>query len=390
MTAGGDGVLTLAVEFRVSPEPAVIDLLRRYRTALNMSIQVLIANRVTSMGKAHALLYEWLKSTFNLPSRVAMDCYREALSIVKSWIRNPNRGRVPRVKTLRMWLSPGTGYCIKGDYVELISGYKLRVIGRDPRYAEYPNREARLVYRGGELFLKIIKRIPRPETVQPKTAIGVDVNERKIVFGNAQRYFEVPTPIEEALHYRELAEKLQRKYSKPNYMQWLRNKRILNRIKRFHTKARNIVEDWARRTAVRIVKYARENQALIVREDLNGLINSIRQLPKNHRVKLIMLGYRRLAHWIDWEARKHGVPVKVVSPKGTSTKCPVCGAKMTETSHRRLKCPRCGFEEDRDVIAVINLSRMGGALPIPTACPMTNDTTSEGRNLPNREEVRKM
>ncbi|MGC8607674.1 MAG: RNA-guided endonuclease TnpB family protein, partial [Vulcanisaeta sp.] len=153
MTAGGDGVLTLAVAWKVSPEPAVIDLLRRYRTALNLSIQVLIANRVTSMGKAHALLYDWLKSTFNLPSRVAMDCYREALSIVKAWLRNPNRGKIPRVKTLRMWLTPNVGYRVKGDYVEIIGGYKLKVIGRDPRYGEYPNREARLVYRNGELYL---------------------------------------------------------------------------------------------------------------------------------------------------------------------------------------------------------------------------------------------
>jgi len=184
MTAGGDGVLTLTVSWRVSPEPVVLDLMKRYRTALNLSVQVLVVNRVTSVGKAHALLYDWLKTAFNLPSRVAIDCYREALAIVKSWLRNPRRGRIPRVKALRMWLSPGTGYRVKGDYVELIGGYRLRVIGKDPRYGEYPNREARLVYRNGELFLKITKRIPRPEVIQPKTAIGSDFNERKVVFGN--------------------------------------------------------------------------------------------------------------------------------------------------------------------------------------------------------------
>ncbi|MGC9136328.1 MAG: RNA-guided endonuclease TnpB family protein, partial [Caldivirga sp.] len=89
MTTGGDGVLTLTVSYGVSPEPAVLGLLKGYGTALNLSIQILISNKVTSVGKAHALLYEWLKSTFNLPSRIAMDCYREALSIVKAWLRNP-------------------------------------------------------------------------------------------------------------------------------------------------------------------------------------------------------------------------------------------------------------------------------------------------------------
>jgi IS605 OrfB family transposase len=287
-----------------------------------------------------------------------------------------------------MWLTPNRSYKIKGDYVEIIGGYKLRVIGRDPRYADAPNREARLVYRNGVLWLKITKQIPKPQPIQPKTAIGVDINEHKIVFGNHQNHFEVPTPIDKALRYRELAERLQRKYSKPNYLQWLRNKHILNRIKHFHARARNIIEDWARKTAVRIVKHAMESYALIVREDLSGLIKSLRRLPKNHRTALIILGYRRLGYWIDWEGQKHGAPVKVVSPKGTSTTCPVCGAKMVEVGYRKLRCPRCGFEGDRDVIAVINLSKMGGVLPTPTACPMTSDTTSEGRNLPNREEAR--
>ncbi|MGC9180919.1 MAG: RNA-guided endonuclease TnpB family protein, partial [Vulcanisaeta sp.] len=228
-----------------------------------------------SMSKAHALLYDWLKNSFNLPSRIAIDCYREALSIVKAWLRNPNRGRVPRVRTLRMWLSPNLSYRVKDNYVELIGGFRLRVIGMDPRYLDAPNREARLVYRDGELWLRIVKQVPKPQAIQPKTAIGVDFNESKVVFGNHQNHFEVPTSINRTLHYRELAEKLQAKYSKSNYMQWLRNGKILHRIGYLHAKARNIIEDWARKTAVRIVKHALTSNALIVREDLNGLVKSL-------------------------------------------------------------------------------------------------------------------
>ncbi len=39
MAIDGEGPLTLTASWRVSPEPAVIDLMRRYRTALNTSIQ---------------------------------------------------------------------------------------------------------------------------------------------------------------------------------------------------------------------------------------------------------------------------------------------------------------------------------------------------------------
>jgi putative transposase len=59
-----EGVLTLTVKMRVSPEPAsyqeLIGLMRRYREALNYAIRVVIENRALSLGKAHRLLYNTL------------------------------------------------------------------------------------------------------------------------------------------------------------------------------------------------------------------------------------------------------------------------------------------------------------------------------------------
>jgi hypothetical protein len=44
----------------------------------------------------------------------------------------------------------------------------------------------------------------------------------------------------------------------------------------------------------------------IAREDLKGLIESLRDLPKDHRKKLIMMGYKRLGKWIDSMLRNKG------------------------------------------------------------------------------------
>jgi len=106
MSASDEGELTLTVRMRVSPEPesqqAVLDLMRRYRDALNFSIRVIIANRALSLGKAHRLLYNDLKERYGLPSNIAVGCYREAIAIAKSWLRNPRRGDMPVVKGLSM------------------------------------------------------------------------------------------------------------------------------------------------------------------------------------------------------------------------------------------------------------------------------------------------
>jgi len=381
MPAGGEGELTLTVRMRVSPEPeqeeAVLDLMKRYRDALNYSVRVIIANRALSLGKAHRLLYNDLRERFGLPSRVAQDCYREAIAIAKSWLRNPRRGNKPTLKSLSMWLTHEPGYRVKGDYVELAGGYRLRIIGWDRRYDDFPNREARLVFRDGRFDLYVTKRVPRPAKYAPKGVLAVDINEGRVVVGNSSVEIRVETPVERALRYRRLAERLQGKYSSTRYNAWLRRNGIRKRVRSFHRKARNIIEDWARRTSHMIMSLARQGQLAVAREDLTGLIESLRKLPKGHRTALLALGYRRLAFWVDWQAEKGGVPLFVVDPAGTSTTCPRCGTKLVEVGYRRLRCPRCGLEADRDTIAVLNierraLSKMGGTLASPTAPQVTD------------------
>jgi len=381
MPAGGEGALTLTVRMKVSPEPeseqTVLDLLRRYRDALNYSIRVIIANKALSLGKAHKLLYKELRERYGLSSTIAVGCYRDAIAIAKSWLRNPKRGKVPTVKSLRMWLRSEDGYRVKGDRVELIGGYRFKVIGWDRRYDNYPNREARLVFREGMFTLYVYKQMPRPARYAPKGVLAVDVNEKQVVVGNSSVEVRVETPIERILRYRRLAERLQEKYSSPKYNAWLRRSGIRRRIRHFHRKARNIIEDWAKRTSHTIISLAKQGQLAVAREDLTGLIESLRKLPKGHRTALVILGYRRLAFWIDWQAEKSGVPLFVVDPAGTSTTCPRCGAKLVEVGHRRLRCPRCGLEADRDAIAILNierraLSKMGGTLTSPTAPQMTD------------------
>jgi hypothetical protein len=71
-------------------------------------------------------------------------------------------------------------------------------------------------------------------------------------------------------------------------------KGILNRIRSYHRKAKNIFEDWARKTSLRIVGLALRLQYAAAREDLTGLINTPRRIEnKDHRTKLIIMGYSR-------------------------------------------------------------------------------------------------
>jgi putative transposase len=80
---------------------------------------------------------------------------------------------------------------------------------------------------------------------------------------------------------------------------------------------------------------------------------------------------------------KHGVLLAIVNPNGTSSEYPKCDSKLEENGYRRLKCPRCGFEADRDIIGKLNIRKKalqmlgikaipGGSLATPTAPQMTD------------------
>ena len=383
MTTGDEGFLTLSIGVRVSPEPVVLELLHRYRDTLNYAINKILDNNLKTLKQIHGFLYRDLVEIFNLPSRIALDCYRDALTNANAWRNNPKRGRRPVVKKLSMLLHPELSYRIKDGYVEIIGGLRLRIIGWDRRYDDYKNREARLVYRRDKMILWISKKIPKPKKYTPIDVIGVDINEQKIVYGDEIINIEKDTAINKAYRYIRLAEELQRKYSSSRYLAWRRRRGILRRIRSYHEKAKNILNDWTRKISLEIVKLAKELRYGVSREDLTNLIKSLRRLPKDHKTKLIIMGYSRIERWIDWQAEKNGVPYVKVDPNGTSSECPKCDYKgLEEVGYRRLKCPRCGFEADRDVIGKLNVRKKGlrklgiiprgGSLATPTAPQMTD------------------
>jgi transposase len=137
-------------------------------------------------------------------------------------MQRPGGTILRKVNALR--LRSSACYCTKAQaielkygYVEIIGGIRLKIIGWDRRYDEHENREARLVYREGKMILRISERIPRPKQYKPRDAIAVDINKRKIVYGDDKINKDIGTAVDRAYRWKILAENLQRKYSSPRY-----------------------------------------------------------------------------------------------------------------------------------------------------------------------------
>jgi transposase, IS605 OrfB family, central region len=127
-----------------------------------------------------------------------------------------------------------------------------------------------------------------------------------------------------------------------------------------------MMEDFARKVGKWVVEEAERFGANVIKlESLKDLIKDVDRLPREFRDKLYMMQYRRLQYWTSWQARKRGTMVEFVNPKHSSVSCPKCGRKTREVSHRWFKCS-CGYENDRDVIAIVNLNGRG-SLTLSTA-----------------------
>ncbi len=95
-------------------------------------------NKNNVISVIHKKLYSILKS-FNLPSKIAEDCYRNAISIYKGWYNNPKKGRFPRIYKPTVWLTPKLSYTVDFDriIVKISKLGEFKILGYPRNIKEY-------------------------------------------------------------------------------------------------------------------------------------------------------------------------------------------------------------------------------------------------------------
>ena len=91
---------------------------------------------------------------------------------------------------------------------------------------------------------------------------------------------------------------------------------------------------------------------------LGGIDLSVKNMVRNrHLAKSISdAGWSTFRHWLEYFGSKYGKVTVAVPPHNTSQNCSNCGEKVKKSlSTRTHVCPHCGFVEDRDVNAAINI-----------------------------------
>ncbi|MDJ0535786.1 MAG: transposase [Xenococcaceae cyanobacterium MO_207.B15] len=101
----------------------------------------------------------------------------------------------------------------------------------------------------------------------------------------------------------------------------------------------------------------------IAYEDLN-----VRNLVRNRSPQPPLLrgargdsdaGWTQFRNWIEYFGWKFGKITIAVPPQYTSQDCPACGTRIKKSLSTRTHVCKCGYIEDRDVAASINILKKG-------------------------------
>ncbi|WP_158543159.1 IS200/IS605 family accessory protein TnpB-related protein [Acidilobus sp. 7A] len=381
----GEGpALVETLRVRALPEGGSDDLLeflRLYRDAVQTVVDRTwgTSDRL-SIKTLHKLFYKDLVST-GFRAHHAKEIYVYAKSVVKS-----AKGNGDRRPTLRRLTARLDRYDYRLDLDDMTLTLKLHR-GREARLRLIAPKERAEKFRGWENYELAIKydrdglwvtvyfrRGVKP--AEPRTVMSVDLNFDNITLavftlnGKLIRLKRLRTPLRKALTHRIWAERIQRRYPRS----WRFTKGVRRAVERHGERIKNISWDYTHKAGDLIAELALRYRSAVVLEDLNGLRED-KKRGRDFNKRLALWFYRRAQFCVEYEAKERGLQVAKVDPRGTSS-----------------RCPRCGLEGDRDVIATINIYRRYvsvhsrcGAPGVALSAPKPDESPSGVRG--NRDEA---
>jgi len=278
------------------------------------------------------------RDKFNITTRLAQALAKQA----KETIRNRMNNRKPRLRkhttTLFYHFVSIEKFNGSFDYAVNLTGSGAPVMTIPVKSTKHLNiklkqgwtlsKTVRLGIDEDRLFVDFILEKPIPPQRKEGRILGMDSNYKNgLVFSDGKKF----------------------------------GKEIYDRIQKFSKRQKHTHEECKSMLYSILNKIDFTNVKMIVIEDL-------KRVKSGKRGKFPRLFNRRLSHWLyaciaDWlsqHCEELGIQLEKKSPWKTSQRCSVCG-KWDRRNRRgsEFKCVHCGFSDDADHNAAVNLEFLG-------------------------------
>ncbi|MFE5581841.1 RNA-guided endonuclease InsQ/TnpB family protein [Kitasatospora sp. NPDC056531] len=216
---------------------------------------------------------------------------------------------------------------------------------------EHRKGESDLIELGGEFYLIATCEVPeKPLNQNPAAFIGVDLGIANIATTSTGYRAAGRGLNRHRKRQLDLRRKLQAKGTKSA-------KRLLKKRSRKEARHSANVNHIVAKT---IVTTAERTGCGIALEDLTGIRDRVRH-RKDQRTQLHSWSFRQLASFVEYKARRAGVPLVYVDPAYTSQLCCQCGhiERKNRVDQATFACRSCGTVMHADDNASHNIARKG-------------------------------
>jgi putative transposase len=201
------------------------------------------------------------------------------------------------------------------------------------------------------------------EPREPTSTVGIDRNLRNLTVGNEEKvtYFDMTKTVKIADNTRDVVRSFKRD-----------DVRVRQSISSKYGKRRSErVKQIIHGVTKLIVKEAKANRQAIVFEEIRGIRSLYRKgngQGRSFRARMNSWPFHEVKRQVEYKAAWEGVPVITLSRKdtrGTTMDCARCGERLQSPvrgdleHNRQLRCEKCERWMDRDLVAVLNISRKG-------------------------------
>jgi IS605 OrfB family transposase len=218
-------------------------------------------------------------------------------------------------------------------------------------------KRVRIVKRADGYYVQFCINLDVREYAKPleptKKCVGLDVG-LKVFYANSDgETVEIPQ------YYRKAEKRLNRlnrkksKKFRKGQPQSNNYKKARKRYAKKHLRVSRQRKGFAQKEALRVIK----SNDFIAYEDLN-----VKGMVKNSKLAKSIndVAWSTFRQWLEYFGFKYGKSTVAVSPHNTSQNCSNCGQKVPKSlSTRTHICPHCGYVEDRDINAAINILKKG-------------------------------
>lgn len=342
--------LTAQIQLHPSKEQheLLLATLERCNSACNAISEVAWEQKVWSKYSLQKKVYHDIKQAFDLSAQMTILCawkvaYAYAIDkkVKRSFRKHGSVAYDSRVLTYFPEKGKVSIWTVgKREKMSFVCG------GHQAKMLEYQKGESDLAYINGRWYLFATCEIPSKGEKDFEDYLGVDLGIVNIATTSDGQSFSGD----------KIEAKRQWFADRKTILQKVGTKSAKRRLRKLSGKEKRFRKDTSHVISKKIVQVAKDTNRGIAIEDLTGIRKGM-TVRKKQRAKHHSWGFYQLRQFIEYKAKRNGIPVVSVDPRNTSRTCSECG--HCENANRRTQsefvCRGCGHVENADRNAAKNI-----------------------------------